>query len=124
MASGGVRGISETPVQLFGSARESGARLARVVTDRDQVIDLLSRKRIDRLGRVLRDVHSRFLHRLHGKWVDVTGRLGACAQGFELLPGQRTQESFGHVAATGVAGTKKQDACLRHKIDWAKNIFA
>jgi hypothetical protein len=44
--------------------------------------------------------------------VDIACRIGSCAADFEDVARRGAKNSFGHVAAAGIAGAKDEDARL------------
>ena len=100
-------GVIETPVELMGCAGEIRARFARVVANRDHIIELLLRKRVHGFGFVFGDVDTGFTHSPDGEWMDVTRRFRARAEDLEPIARERTQETFRHVAAAGIARAQK-----------------
>ncbi len=55
------------------------------------------------------DINAGLLHNFDGERMNMPRRFRAGALDVQNIPGDRAQKTFGHVAATGIAGAEDQD---------------
>src|SRR5207248_1227003 len=100
--------VIKTPMDALRRSRKDGAMLARVIADRDHVIERLSDELINRLRALRRDVYADLPHRRY-RFRPHTRRLRARAEDLEARAAIVAQQPFGHLAARRVAGAENPD---------------
>ncbi len=95
----------------LGVGWENRATLSGIITDRDDVIEVLACKLIDRLGAVARNVNTKLQHDRDCFGPQV-GRIRASAENLKTVSSVVPKQAFRHLAARGVSRTKNKDALL------------
>lgn len=85
---GRVGAASMQPLDLAG---EEGARLVRTVADGDDLVEALTKQRVNQLEELAADINTDFRHYLPGKGVDLRRRLSASALHVHLVAAQITE---------------------------------
>ncbi len=96
--------------------REHRAGFFRVIADRQDVVEVLSGEFVDVLGTMAGDIDAKFVHDLNRFGSYSHCGVDASAEDFEAIAGVVAEQSFGHLAAGGVAGAKDEDALFVHAL--------
>lgn len=105
----GMGWVVEPPMEAGDLAGVGRADLVGVTADGDDDIDPAGQELVHVLRGMGGDIHPGLGHDLDRKGVHIARRLGACAEDLGCIPDRDPQETFGHMAATGVAGAKDED---------------
>jgi hypothetical protein len=109
IGSGGLGRVIKSPmmpVDLTGKCRAGGVRIP---ADRNHRLDVALAKFIEVFRAVSEEIDTNFLHDREGMRMDVSGGSGAGAFDPKNFAGRGAQDSFRHMASTGVSGAKDQN---------------
>ena len=103
--------ILEVVMDDDGATWKNRTTFPGVVADCKHVVEPLPRKLIDMLAPMSRNVDPKFPHDRDSFGANLA-RSRAGALHFEAIAGVVTQQSLGHLATSGVAGTQNEDSFL------------
>ena len=101
--------IVDGPVNSPLGVREDRARLIRMVTNRDDVVEVLVDKTIIDFGSLIGDVDLEFAHHFDRLRPHMCRR-SASAEDSEISAADPAQQPFDHLRTSGVVRAEKQDA--------------
>ncbi len=111
--SGRSRRICKSPVQTRHVRRRDRTTVIGVAAQRDHIIRAIQEFCIDGLRGMLRNIHTRFLHRSYGARIE-TMRLDAGAVNFHPVAAEMLAPPFRHLTAAGVPRAKKVNDPFAH----------
>ena len=106
-------GIGKIPVQGF-CRRKRRAKLPCMIADGDDAADFLTGEFSDVFRALTRDVDADFFHDFNSQRIQAGGR-DTCADDIVLIARQVPEQRLRHLAAGGVAGTKKKNARFHNR---------
>ena len=113
---GGRGRVLESPVEAHAPTWEDRARFARLVADRDHVVERLVEELADRLRACVRPVDADLGERPDGQRIDAS-RVRAGRADVERGPAEPAEDRFGHLAPRRVAGAHEQHPDRSGRID-------
>jgi hypothetical protein len=87
------------------------ARFLCVIADGEDIVELLAREFIHRLRAASGDVDSELSHCRNSIRIE-TSRTSARAEYLELIPGDMSQQTLGHLAASRITRAKEKDSLM------------
>jgi len=112
--------IRDVPVLLMGHPSKIWKRRPRYMAERNEIVEILIGKFLDRLRTMSSQVNPNLSHHRHGCGRKALGRRSS-AEDFESISRARAQKALRHLAARTVAGAYEQDARFLRHFPWANS---
>lgn len=101
--------IVNAPMNSLGGARKNRTTLIGMIADGDDVIEIIAQEFFKGLGSLVRNVDAKLAHHRDGLGSNKS-RIRAGAENFKAVASEGSEQSFRHLATSGIAGAKEEDA--------------